>query len=36
MYILTNNAGGFHCLHNLSKFIVCKFLMMAILTGVKW
>ena len=37
VYIPTNNARAFSFLHTLSAFIVCKlFLMMAILTGVRW
>ena len=38
VYIPTNNARGFPFLHTLSSaFIVCRFfLMMAILTGVRW
>ena len=35
IYITTNSVGGFPFLHTLSS-IYCLFLMMAILTGVRW
>ena len=32
----TDRRGGFHSLNILPAFTVCRFLMMAILTGVRW
>ena len=36
VYMPTNSERGFPFLHILSAFIVSRFLMMAILTGVRW
>ena len=35
-YILTNSVEGFPFLHTLSASVICRLLMMPILTGVRW